>query len=64
MLRYKYRGQGRQPYYIGELNKEPSHFIIMTIELIDRYSEKVVISVSEYGPMNIFHADIDRLIIL
>ena len=57
MLLYKYRED--KEVYIGELNKEPSPFIIMTIELIDRYLENVVISVSEYGPMNTFHADID-----
>ena len=34
-------------------------FIKITIELIDRYLENVAISVSEYKPMNIFHADID-----
>ena len=58
MLLYKYR-EDKEVSHIGELNKEPSPFIIMTIELIDRYLENVVISVSEYGPMNTFNADID-----
>ena len=46
MLLYKYR-EDKEVSHIGELSKEPSPFIIMTIELIDRYLENVVISVSE-----------------
>ena len=44
MLLYKYR-EDKEVSHIGELSKEPSPFII--IELIDRYLENVVISVSE-----------------
>ena len=44
MLLYRYR-EDKEVSHIGELSKEPSPFIIKTIELIDRYL--FVTSVSE-----------------